>query len=357
MPAARLRRPAVSLALFLAALCAFSTPAAAQTGWGIAVTRSGAILFCDRLRSTVWQVDPDGSRHMVFDAVTCNAVATGLDGEVVGEATPMVVTMATGLGVWRLTAAGQREWLQPPSLLPNPRVWVARDAQGRSILWNGVGAGSPVSSIVRQDAAGTREDLAGGARGKADGVGTSAAFDNVTGIAAAPDGSILAIDDGNIRRITASGVVRTEALGVVTDSHIGLVNAPGLWGREIGIASDPQSEAVVVDPAAERIVHIDRAGHARILWAPDGWWERFTRGRWGWHPSGVAMLGRTYYVADEWIGPALIADIIGSPRVMQVDDAGHVTRIASVPGWTVRIGGVLLLIVLVSLLFGRKNKK
>jgi hypothetical protein len=68
------------------------------------------------------------------------------------------------------------------------------------------------------------------------------------------------------------------------------------------------------------------------------------------------MLGRTYYVADEWVGPALIGDIVGSPRVMQVDDAGHVTRVASVPGWTARIGGVLLIIVLLSLLFRRRQQ-
>jgi hypothetical protein len=345
----------ITAAAWLAAALAAASPAAAQTSWGAGVTRSGSIVFCDRVRSTVWQVDPDGQRRPVLEGVTCHAIATGIDGQVLGESTPMDVTATRGVGVWRLGPAGQHEWLQPPTLAPIQRVGIARDAESRSLLWNGAGAGGDPSAIVRVSALGIREDFAGGARGQRDGFGPSAAFDNVTGIAAAPDGSVLVIDNGNIRRISAMGLVKTEAVGVVTDSHIGLINAPGLWGREIGIAADAASEAVVVDPEAGRVVHIDRGGRAKALWEPSGWSQRLTGGRWGWRPSGVAMLGRTYYVVDEWVGPALIADIVGSPRVMQVDDQGHVTRIASVPGWTARIGGVLLLIVLLSLLFRRRK--
>jgi len=307
------------------------------------------------VRSTVWQVDPDGSRHAAMKAVNCSAVATGLDGQVLGEATPMDVTTMRGVGVWRLNPAGLHEWLQPPNLVAMPRAWVARDAESRSYIWTGVGSGSPTSSIVRLDPSGVKLDLAGGVRGNKDGLENNAQFDNVTGLAAAPDGSLLVLDDGNIRRVSSSGLVVTEAVGVATDSHIGLINMPGLWAREIGIAADHRSEAVVVDPAAGRVIHVDRAGRAVTMWAPAGWSQRLTAGRWGWRPSGVALLGRTYYVVDEWVGPALIADMVGSPRVLQVDDQGRVTRIASVPGWTVRIGGVLFLIALVSFLFRRKR--
>lgn len=339
----------------LAGLLFAASPAGAQTSWGIGVMRNGAIVFCDRVRSTVWLVDPAGNRTAALEGVTCHAVATGLDHEVLGEATPMDVTTTRGVGVWRLDASGARQWLQPQSLMPIPRVSIARDSESRSYLWTGAGSGSPLSGIVRQDTSGLRLDIAGGARGNRDGIGAAAAFNNITGIAAAPDGSLLVIDDGNIRRIDGTGRVVTEAVGVVTNSRIGLVHAPGLWAREIGIAADYRSEAVVVDPAAGRVVHVDRSGHAVTMWAPSGWSQRVTGGRWGWRPSGVAMLGRTYYVVDEWMGPALIADIVGSPRVLQLDDQGHVTRITSVPGWTARIGGGLLIVVLLSLLF-RKRK-
>jgi hypothetical protein len=330
-------------------------PAIAQTSWGLGVTRGGSIVFCDRVRSTVWQVDPDGSRHAALAGENCHAIATGLDGQVLGEATPMDVTTTRGVGVWRLNPAGQREWLQPPNLVDIPRAWVARDAQSRSYIWTGVGAGSAQSSIIRLDPSGVKLALAGGARGNRDGIETSAQFDNVTGLAAAPDGSLLVLDNGNVRRVSDGGRVVTEAVGVATDSHIGLVNMPGLWAREIGIAADQHSEAIIVDPAAGRVIHVDRGGHAVTMWAPSGWSQRLTGGRWGWRPSGVASLGRTYYVVDEWVGPALIADMIGSPRVMQVDDQGRVTRIASVPGWSVRIGSGLFLIVILSYLFRRRK--
>jgi hypothetical protein len=347
------------IGLALIAVLVIAAPAAAQTSWGMGVTRNGSIVFCDRVRSIVWQIDPAGRRTPALEAVSCHGVATGLDGDVLGESTPMDVTTTLGVGIWRLNASGQREWLQPLSFSPVPRVWIARDAQSRSYLWNGVGTGSPESSIIRQDTADVRLDIkiAGGARGFKDGQGALAAFDNVTGIAAAPDGSLLVIDNGSIRRIAPNGMVVTEALNVVTDSRIGLTNTTGLWAREIGIAADHRSEAVVVDPAAGKVVHIDRAGHAVAMWEPSGWTERATGGRWGWRPSGVALLGRTYYVVDEWVGPALIADIVGSPRVSQVDDQGRVTRIASVPGWSVRIGGIFLIVVLLSLLFRRRTPK
>jgi hypothetical protein len=354
MTAASRRAIGITVAMLPLAL-ASAPPAAAQTSWGLGVTRSGSIVFCDRDRSTVWQVNPDGSRQAALEGVNCHAVATGLDGQVLGEATPMDVTMSLGVGVWHLGEAGQREWLQPPSMMPLPRVWIARDAESRSFLWTGGGAGSQTSEIIREDTAGVRLTIAGGTPGQKDGAGSAAAFGNVTGMAAAPDGSLLVIDDGNIRRISRNGTVVTEARGVVTDSHIGLINIPGLWAREVGIAADDRSEAVVVDPEAGRVVHIDRSGRAVTMWAPAGWSQKLTRGRWGWRPSGVALLGRTYYVVDEWVGPALIGDIVGSPRVTEVDDQGHVTRVASVPGWTARIGGVLLLIVLLSLLFRRKQ--
>ncbi len=348
-------RQVIAAAIALGLLAA--VPAAAQSSWGLGVTRNGAIVFCDRLRGTVWQVDTAGNRTATVEGVACHGLATGLDGQVLGEATPMDVTTTRGVGVWRVNAAGLREWLQPPSLVPVQRVWIARDKESRSYFWTGTGAGSPESAIVQQDTTGIRVNIAGGGRGQSDGIGAGAAFNNVTGIAAAPDGSLLVIDDGNIRRVARNGNVVTEAAHVVTDSRIGLVNTPGLWAREIGIAADDRSEAVVVDPAAGRVVHIDRAGRAVALWEPSRWAQRVTGGRWGWRPSGVAMLGRTYYVLDEWMGPALIADIVGSPRVMQIDDQGRITRVASVPGWTARIGGVLLIVVLISFLFRKRRPR
>jgi hypothetical protein len=346
----------LALAVVAATVSLIASPAAAQSSWGIGVMRNGSVVFCDRVRSTVWIVTPTGDRSPAIDATSCHAIATGLDGIVMGESTPVDITTTRGVGVWRLDSSGRRAWVQPQSLLPNPGIWIARDTDGGFYSWTGVGAGSPDSAIVRQDPSGIRVDIAGGPRGQADGLANEARFDNVTGLAAAPDRSLLVIDNGNIRRITPSGMVVTEARGVVTDSHIGLVNAIGLWAREVGIAADRRSEAVVVDPDAGRVIHVDRGGHAVTMWQPTGWAQRLTGGRWGWKPSGVALLDDGYYVLDEWVGPVLIADIVGSPRVMHVTNAGQVSRIASVPGWTARFGLGLLVLVFGSFVWRRSRR-
>lgn len=342
----------------LAGLAALTpTRAMAQTSWGLGITRSGGLVFCDRVRGTVWLVAPTGERTPVLEAANCHAIATGLDGVVMGESTPVDITTTRGVGIWRLDSAGRRAWVQPPSLLPNPGVSIARDADGRFFSWSGVGSGSPDSAIVRQDASGIRVPVAGGLRGHRDGLANVAQFDNVTGLAVAPDGSVLVIDSGDIRRVTPVGMVVTEAQGVVTDSHIGLVNTMGLWAREVGIAADKNSEAVVVDPAAGRIIHVDRGGHAVPMWEPAGWSQQLTGGRWGWRPAGVALADDAYYVLDEWTGPAIIADIVGSPRVTRIDATGRMTRVVAVYGWTARIGAVLLVLVLASLVWRRVSSR
>jgi len=53
MPSGRIGFNFLSLSASLTIALAAAAPAAAQTSWGAAVTRSGAIVFCDRVRSTV----------------------------------------------------------------------------------------------------------------------------------------------------------------------------------------------------------------------------------------------------------------------------------------------------------------
>jgi hypothetical protein len=210
---------------------------------------------------------------------------------------------------------------------------------------------------VQRDPSGLTLVVAGAARGQRDGIGSNAAFGNVGGLALAPDGSLVVVDSGRIRRVSVLHDVHTEAVGVVTDSHLGLINVPGLWGRELGVATDASGAAVVVDPEAGRIVHVDRSGHVTPIWEPAGFTQRISGGRWGWRPAGVALLGHTYYVLDEWMGPAILADLIGSPRLSQVDDTGRVSRIARVADWNVRLAAGALLIVLASAIWAQRQRQ
>lgn len=338
-------------AAFALAVVALAIPASAQTSWGIGVLQNGAIFFCDPSRATVWRVDPDGRRTAAMTGVTCRAITTSADGMIYGESTPSEVEATRGVGVWRLDASGTRQWLMPPTLSPMPGISLVHDAQGQQFSWSGAGTGSARSEILLRSVSGATAVAAGGVWGQNDGDGRDAALGNVAGMAIAPDGSLVIADSGNIRRLSPLLSLRSEAKGVVTDSHLGLVGAPGLWGRELGVATDTSGAAVIVDPEAGHIVHVDRHGRATPIWEPAGFPQRISGGRWGWRPAGVAMMGRSYYVLDEWMGPALIADLVGSPRLSQVDAAGRVTRIVSVSSLTVRAAALALLVVVLSALW------
>lgn len=352
-----MNRRGVFALLTLSLLLATSRPVWAQSSWGIGVLPNGSIFFCDRGRNAVWRISPDGRQTAVLQGVTCRAVVSGPDGSIYGEATPSELTAARGVGLWRIDARGLHQWIMPLTRNPDIGAGLARDEDGRQYGWTGIGVGSPQSEIIQRDPSGAVVVVAGGAWGLRDGAGRAAALGNVAGLALAPDGSVVVADTGNIRRISRLHVVRTEAAGVVTNSHLGLTTIAGLWGRELGVATDASGAAVVVDPEAGRIVHVDRAGHATPIWEPAGVSQRISGGRWGWRPTGVAMLGRTYYVLDEWMGPAIIADLIGSPRLSQVDADGRVTRIAAIADWTVRAAAAALCIVAVSAVWARRRRR
>lgn len=338
----------------LAFLCA-TAPAYAQNTWGIGVLRSGALVFCDPVRDTVWMLKPTGERQELGTGITCRAVVTNPDG-VYGEAIPNDASSTRGAGIWRVVATpngGAFEWILRPTMNPGP-VWLIRDAQGNQYRWTGAGLGSPRSEIERRTPLDIAEVVAGSLWGMSDGVGRQGRLGKVDGFALARDGSMVMADSGNIRRITVDGRVRTEATAVVTNSRVGLLHTMGLWGREIGVAASPTGDTVVVDPAAGRIVNIDRHGRATPIWEPTGFAQRVSRGRWGWRPAGVAMLGSTYYVLDDWMGPAIFADLIGSPRLSQVDQNGHVVRVASVPNWLVRAAVASLLVALLAWAVSRR---
>ena len=190
--------------------------------------------------------------------------------------------------------------------------------------------------------------LAGGAWGNRDGLGADARFGHVAGMAVAPDGSLVVIDTGSIRRIDPIGAVRTEAKGVVTGETGGSPLRVGLWNYTMGAATDVDGAAVVVDYAAKRIVRVARDGRATELWHSGGLANALTRRAWGWRPTGVAMLGSSFYVLEELPLPPLLADLIGSPRLLHVERDGTTTRVVTVSGMLVRVAAALLLLTLLS---------
>jgi hypothetical protein len=131
--------------------------------------------------------------------------------------------------------------------------------------------------------------------------------------------------------------VTTESVGNFSDVETGVVGQSVLWGREVGVATDGDGSAIVVDTPARRIVRVARDGSARELWRSTG----------GWRPTGVAMAASGFYVVEDWAVPAIIADVVGVPRVLFVNPDGSSRTVASASSLLVR--GMALLSVLIVL--------
>jgi hypothetical protein len=329
-----------------------SSPAFAQTSWGVAALANGDLVFCDLRREQVVRYSTDAGLSVVLPGTHCRALALAPDGNVYGESVGgTTVDAATGtprgdvVGVWRIGMSGQATWLQVPVPSPDPSLWIVIDRQGRSHGWNGALPRTTLSQIVRRDIAGSAP-VAGGAWGQRDGFGTAAQFGRVLGMAIAPDHSLIVADSGNIRRMTPEGYVSTESLGTVTDAGDGVAARLGLWDRPIGVAADIDGAAIVVDLPARRIVRIERNGQAQEIW----------RSHWGRRPTGVAMTAGGYYVLEDWPMPSFIADLVGSPRVLFVNRDGSSRTIVTVSNWTVRGLAVLTVVIVFSALRSRRGR-
>jgi hypothetical protein len=336
-----------------ASMLLLARPLSAQTSWGVVATTSNEIVFCDAQRDRVWKLDTSGRLSPVLTDTRCRTAVLAADGSVYGESVSAGtnvdassgVSLSSAVGVWRLAGTALR-WPQAPSLRPDPSVWVVFDREGRSFSWNGAIPRSTLSQIMRREPTGTAVVAAGGRWGQRDGMGDSAMFGRVAGVALAPDNSLLIADSGNLRRMSPLGQVTTESVGTFSDPETGLVGQIGLWDRTMGVASHTDGSALVVDYPQRRILHIARNGLAQELW----------RSRWGWRPTGIAALQSGFYIMEEWPVPALAADLLGTPRILLLKPDGSTQRIVSVSSWVVRGLTLLSLVILFSALRRRRPR-
>jgi sugar lactone lactonase YvrE len=221
----------------------FDTPS------GIALGPSGSLFVADTANNAIREVAPDGR----------------------------VTTVAGG-------GAGLADGPAATARFNGP-IGVAVDVDGRLFVADTY---NDRIRVITPD--GIVRTLAGGERGFADGAGADARFDTPSGIAVAPDGTVLVADTGNglIRLIDATGGVTTPA-GLPP-----LARPTGIaaWRNGEVYVTDERGRILALDPFGRRAGEDEarRAGRT-LAGARPGFREGIGPEAEFRRPSGVAVLG------------------------------------------------------------------
>jgi sugar lactone lactonase YvrE len=266
----------------------FDTPS------GIALGRTGSVFVADTANNAIREVTPDGR------------VAT-----IAGDGSPGFADGAADVARF------------------NGPIGVAIDFDGRVFVADTY---NDRVRVIGRD--GVVTTLAGGERGFADGPGASAQFDTPSGIALAPDGTVLVADTGNglIRFIDATGVVTTPA------GFPSLVRPTGIAAGRGGdlYVTDDRGRVLVLQATGEPDGNGDPRPGRALAGARPGFREgvgpeaEFRR------PSGIAVLGEGRLVVTD-AGNALVRLVAepsrlgleppASPRVQPAFDVEDFRRL------------------------------
>jgi len=290
--------------LFMAA----PSPAAAHEGWGVVVDAQGRVYVTDIPANTIWRISPDGRVEAVGREIHSHALSLGRDGAVYGTHTSLTEPVR---GVWRLDASGRFADVIPPTrdfplglqsflLGPDGSVYSA------SVYQYPEPAGGRELHLLHWSPTGVVDTVAGGRVGNADGIGRSAQFQSIDGMAWLPDGAIVVADGARLRRVTLDG--RVESLGEpLTERR---------WDQDLlGVAVGPDGAIYAAD-FASRVVHHLIGGRAKRLYEPDGFWA----------PAGIAVTADGVYVLEHPRAPLGILGDLGAGPYLRVRKFGADSR-------------------------------
>lgn len=316
-----------------------------QASWGVAATQEGSFYFCDIARDRVWKLEPTGELRTLATQNHCHSLVLGYDGNVYAEDIGGESRGELRVALWRMTPAGYREDLLALTNQPDPSWWLVRDAAGNTYAWKCQPGAT--SEILKRTPEGTVSSLAGGPWGHLDGKASASRLGNIGAMAVTPDGILYVVDDGRLRKINQDAVVSTVTSPIFSPHTGGLPGIAGLYNHSMGMAVDSAGSVYVVDYGHRRIVRIDADGTLTRVAQSEGAANWLTGSSWGWRPTGVSFRAGSIYILEDWPLPVLLADLVGSPRLLKVRSDGSTETIASVASPWVRGGGALFALLLV----------
>ena len=284
--------------LILSLLPTASAPA--HPGSGIVIDKQGQIYFTDTGRG-VWRIDTQGKLTYV-PASRWHWMAIDEVGNFAGS--------QKNFGEWfeRVTPQGSK-----PALIISSDFPLTFNRDG-NIYYADTRRSSP--GIVRRTPDGTESGLARGEM-----------FKDISGITAAPDGSLYVTDTGSpdsnaIRRITMDGTVSIIARGFFAEDSA---------GDSLPFASTGYCRGLAVD--SEGVVYVAGTGSRSVIKiTPQGNVSTILRASSPWSPTGVALYRGEVYVL-EWREPVpsqAEERKAWIPRVRKIGRDGKITTLATV---------------------------
>lgn len=258
--------------------------------FGIAVTASGTVYVADTGNHSIRTVTAGGSVSTLAGAVGVSGVADGVGGEA-------LFAYPAGLAV---------------------------DANGTVYV-----ADHNNHTVRKITAAGAVTTLAGsaGISGSADGQGSAARFNGLTGVAVDGSGNVYVADAGNstIRKITAGGTVTTLAGTAGVAGSADGIGTAARFNAPQGLAVDSTGNVFVADTNNSMIRKISPGGLVTtVAGAP---------GQVGTNDgvAGGARFNGPYAVAVDTVGNLYVSDFFNS-TIRKIDAGGSVTTLAGVAG-------------------------
>lgn len=258
-------------------LCGLITaaPVAAHPPYGLVVDAAGNAYFSDL--ETVWRLSPDGELSVFRPAVAQSHVhelALAPDGAIEGDQNhydPAAQRFYTGL--WRRTAAGSEQPVIPMTERPPPGAGVWQDRAGNRYTSQWLSNEDRRVALLRRRPDGRVEILYDEAGGASRPVQPSVA--SVGGMGFGPDGSIFFANGGVLRRLS-------------NDGHVTRLYDGGRESSLRGIAAAPDGRVVAADMGRKKVLAVAADGTVSTLYREPA----------AWLPVAVALAGPRLLVLE-----------------------------------------------------------